>query len=194
MSVAETTSDRTTTDAEEIRDRRVTWDDHRTTTSPATTSTPSPSRVPSWLPRGPPHRRRQLGRLTDIAEHIAALEHDTTVDSLRRRAPARRHRAVPAHLPTMDDAGGNNSHEDRGLVEATALANSFDKSRRGANASVDDGADRRRRPSRHWPLGGPHIGRRAVVRSVSRAACATPIAVGGPHSADHREASQSRSS
>ncbi|EMA01370.1 hypothetical protein SAMN05443574_1129 [Haloarcula vallismortis] len=66
--------------------------------------------------------------MSDIAEHIAALEHDTTVDSLRSKQRQRVYIALyQSHLPKMDDAGVINYNQDRGLVEATALANSFDK-------------------------------------------------------------------
>ncbi|WP_137684076.1 DUF7344 domain-containing protein [Haloarcula mannanilytica] len=65
--------------------------------------------------------------MSDIAEHIAALEHDTTVDSLRSKQRQRVYIALyQSHLPKMDDAGVINYNQDRGLVEATALADSFD--------------------------------------------------------------------
>ncbi|MFB6224146.1 MAG: hypothetical protein ABEH86_10810 [Haloarcula sp.] len=65
--------------------------------------------------------------MSDIAEHIAALEHDTTVDALRSKERQRVYIALyQSHLPKMDDAGVINYNQDRGLVEATELTKSFD--------------------------------------------------------------------
>jgi hypothetical protein len=58
--------------------------------------------------------------MSDIAEHIAALEHDTTVDGLRSQQRQRVY--IPlyqSHLPKMDDAGIIEYNQDRGLVETT---------------------------------------------------------------------------
>lgn len=66
--------------------------------------------------------------MSDIAEHIAALEHDTTVDALRSKQRQRVYIALyQSHLPKMDDAGVVDYNQDRGLVEPTPLANSFDR-------------------------------------------------------------------
>ena len=58
--------------------------------------------------------------MSDIAEHIAALEHDTTVDGLRSQQRQRVY--IPlyqSHLPKMDDADIIEYNQDRGLVETT---------------------------------------------------------------------------
>ncbi|MBV0901717.1 DUF7344 domain-containing protein [Haloarcula salina] len=66
--------------------------------------------------------------MSDIAEHIAALEHDTTVDALRSKQRQRVYIALyQSHLPKMDDAGVVNYNQDRGLVEPTPLASAFDR-------------------------------------------------------------------
>jgi len=66
--------------------------------------------------------------MSDIAEHIAALEHDTTVDALRSKQRQRVYIALyQSHLPKMDDAGVVEYNQDRGLVEPTPLASAFDR-------------------------------------------------------------------
>ncbi|WP_423999561.1 DUF7344 domain-containing protein [Haloarcula salina] len=66
--------------------------------------------------------------MSDIAEHIAALEHDTTVDALRSKQRQRVYIALyQSHLPKMDDAGVVDYNQDRGLVEPTPLASAFDR-------------------------------------------------------------------
>jgi hypothetical protein len=130
MSIAETTSEPTTTEAEESA----------TEESSSAESTSDDELTRDDLFHVLQCRRRRLvlkylhehpgdepADMSDIAEHIAALEHDTTVDSLRSKQRQRVYIALyQSHLPKMDDAGVINYNQDRGLVEATALADSFD--------------------------------------------------------------------
>ncbi|MFU1780590.1 hypothetical protein ACM16X_04335 [Haloarcula japonica] len=130
MSIAETTSEPTTTEAEESTEE-----------SSSAESTSDDELTRDDLFHVLQCRRRRLvlkylhehpggepADMSDIAEHIAALEHDTTVDSLRSKQRQRVYIALyQSHLPKMDDAGVINYNQDRGLVEATALANSFHK-------------------------------------------------------------------
>ncbi|WP_336337148.1 DUF7344 domain-containing protein [Haloarcula brevis] len=130
MSIAETTSEPTTTEAEESA----------TDESPSSESASGDDLTRDDLFHVLQCRRRRLvlkylheysgdgpAEMSDIAEHIAALEHDTTVDSLRSKQRQRVYIALyQSHLPKMDDAGVVNYNQDRGLVEATALADSFD--------------------------------------------------------------------
>ncbi|MDT3436700.1 hypothetical protein [Haloarcula sp. 1CSR25-25] len=130
MSIAETTSEPTTAESEEST----------TDESPSAESASDDGLARDDLFHVLQCRRRRLvlkylqeypgdgpADMSDIAEHIAALEHDTTVDSLRSKQRQRVYIALyQSHLPKMDDAGVINYNQDRGLVEATALANSFD--------------------------------------------------------------------
>ncbi|MDQ2072851.1 hypothetical protein RBH20_09920 [Haloarcula sp. H-GB4] len=131
MSIAETTSEPTATEAEESA----------TDESSSTDSQSDDELTRDDLFHVLQCRRRRLvlkylhehpgddpADMSDIAEHIAALEHDTTVDSLRSKQRQRVYIALyQSHLPKMDDAGVIDYNQDRGLVEATALANSFNK-------------------------------------------------------------------
>ncbi|WP_443670012.1 DUF7344 domain-containing protein [Halorientalis salina] len=64
--------------------------------------------------------------MSDIAEHIAALEHDTTVRALRSQERQRVYIALyQSHLPKMDKAGIINYNQNRGYVEPTALTAEF---------------------------------------------------------------------
>ncbi|WP_225336116.1 DUF7344 domain-containing protein [Halomicrobium urmianum] len=66
-------------------------------------------------------------RMSDIAEHIAALEHDTTIDALRSQQRQRVYIALyQSHLTTMDEAGVIEYNQDRGYVEKTDIAERFD--------------------------------------------------------------------
>ncbi|GGN94071.1 MULTISPECIES: DUF7344 domain-containing protein [Haloarcula] len=66
-------------------------------------------------------------RMGDIAEHIAALEHDTTIDALRSQQRQRVYIALyQSHLPKMDKAGVLEYNQSRGYVETTSLASRFD--------------------------------------------------------------------
>ena len=65
--------------------------------------------------------------MSDIAEHIAAFEYDTTVAALRSQERQRVYIALyQSHLPKMDKAGVIEYEQDRGLVETTELTKSFD--------------------------------------------------------------------
>lgn len=61
-------------------------------------------------------------RMGDIAEHIAALEHDTTVNALRSQQRQRVYIALyQSHLPKLDSNGLINYNQDRGIVERLPL-------------------------------------------------------------------------
>lgn len=65
--------------------------------------------------------------MSDIAEHIAAFEYDTTVAALRSQERQRVYIALyQSHLPKMDKAGVIEYEQDRGLIETTELTASFD--------------------------------------------------------------------
>ena len=65
-------------------------------------------------------------RMSDIAEHIAAVEHDTTVDALQSQERQRVYIALyQSHLVKMDKVGVISYNQSRGYVEATPLAERF---------------------------------------------------------------------
>jgi hypothetical protein len=187
MSIAETTSEPTATEAEESV----------TDESPSADSPSDDELTRDDLFHVLQCRRRRLvlkylhehpgdepADMSDIAEHIAALEHDTTVDSLRSKERQRVYIALyQSHLPKMDDAGVINYNQDRGLVEATALANSFDKyldeeptllSTTAAESTPStESVTEHARTAAHTSAGERWSGRYLGT------ACATLIAVGG---------------
>ncbi|MBX0325497.1 hypothetical protein EGH21_20935 [Halomicroarcula sp. F13] len=66
-------------------------------------------------------------RMQDIAEHIAALENDTTVENLRSQQRQRVYIALyQSHLPKMDDVGVVEYDKDRGHVRTTERTERFD--------------------------------------------------------------------
>lgn len=73
-------------------------------------------------------------RMRDLAEQVAAWEHDTTVRELRS---AQRQRVyIPlyqTHLPKLDDAGVIEYQQSRGIVERAPLADVFDPYLHGGN-------------------------------------------------------------
>ena len=181
MSIAEATSEPTTTEAEESAP-----DDSSSAESPS-----DDELTRDDLFHVLQCRRRRLvlkylheypgdepADMSDIAEHIAALEHDTTVDALRSKQRQRVYIALyQSHLPKMDEAGVINYNQDRGLVEATALANSFNGyldeepsllSTPSTEAVTDNNrTDAHTSANERWS--GRYLG----------TACATLIAVGG---------------
>jgi len=65
-------------------------------------------------------------RMSDIAEHIAALEHDTTVEALQSQERQRVYIALyQSHLLKMDEVGVIDYNQSRGYVEATPVAERF---------------------------------------------------------------------
>ena len=64
--------------------------------------------------------------MSDITEHIAALENDTTVRSLTSQQRQRVYIALyQSHLPKMDHAGIIDYNQNRGYVECTDLTDDF---------------------------------------------------------------------
>src|SRR6056297_874967 len=65
-------------------------------------------------------------RMGDIAEHIAAVEHDTTVEALQSQERQRVYIALyQSHLVKMDKVGVISYNQSRGYVEPTPLADRF---------------------------------------------------------------------
>jgi len=65
-------------------------------------------------------------RMGDIAEHIAAVEHDTTVEALQSQERQRVYIALyQSHLSKMDKVGVLDYNQSRGYVEPTPLADRF---------------------------------------------------------------------
>jgi len=66
--------------------------------------------------------------LSDLAEHIAAIENDTTPAQLTSSQRKRVYVGLyQCHLPKMDDAGVIDYNQARGLVERTAQATHFEQ-------------------------------------------------------------------
>jgi|GEM_PF-247350 hypothetical protein len=187
MSIAETTSEPTTTETEESA----------TEESSSAESTSDDELTRDDLFHVLQCRRRRLvlkylhehpgdepADMSDIAEHIAALEHDTTVDSLRSKQRQRVYIALyQSHLPKMDDAGVINYNQDRGLVEATALADSFDGYLDEEPSLLSTPASESR-PSTEAVTDSDQPGAHTSVderwsRRYLGTACATLVAVGG---------------
>jgi len=65
-------------------------------------------------------------RMSDIAERVAAVEHDTTVASLDSRQRQRVYIALyQDHLPKMDQVGVIDYNKSRGEIEPTASTDAF---------------------------------------------------------------------
>jgi hypothetical protein len=63
-------------------------------------------------------------QMRDVAEQVAAWEHDTTVQALMSDQRQRVYIALyQAHLPALDEAGVIDYNQSRGIVEKTPLAN-----------------------------------------------------------------------
>ena len=66
-------------------------------------------------------------RLRDLAEHVAAREHDVTVAEVTSDQRQRVYISLyQNHLPKLDEAGGVRYDKDRGIVEATDHIRTFD--------------------------------------------------------------------
>lgn len=66
--------------------------------------------------------------MRDIAEQVAAWEHDTTVAQLSSDQRQRVYIALyQSHLPKLDDIGLINYNRSRGIVERTELADQVDR-------------------------------------------------------------------
>ncbi|WP_267642372.1 DUF7344 domain-containing protein [Haloarchaeobius amylolyticus] len=62
-------------------------------------------------------------RMRDIAEQVAAWEHDTTVQRLTSKERQRVYIALyQSHLPALDEEGVIDYNQDRGIVERQPLA------------------------------------------------------------------------
>lgn len=93
-------------------------------------------------------RRRRLLRyldeqngkvtLSDLAEHLAAIENDTTPEALDSQQRKRVYVGLyQSHLPRLDSMGVLTFDRDRGLIERTPAASQLDK------YLYEDGADSR---------------------------------------------------
>lgn len=66
--------------------------------------------------------------LSDVAEHIAAIENDTTVAQLTSSERKRVYVGLyQCHLPKMDDAGAIEYNQSRGLIRRTDKADYFEE-------------------------------------------------------------------
>ena len=66
--------------------------------------------------------------LSDLAEHIAAIENDTTVARLTSSERKRVYVGLyQCHLPKMDDAGAIEYNQSRGLIRRTDKADYFEE-------------------------------------------------------------------
>jgi DNA-binding transcriptional ArsR family regulator len=66
--------------------------------------------------------------LSDLAEHIAAIENDTTETQLTSSERKRVYVGLyQCHLPKMDDAGAIDYNQSRGLIRRTDKAEYFDE-------------------------------------------------------------------
>ena len=73
-----------------------------------------------YLRDGEPGERVSLG---ELAEHVAAIENDTTTDALTSSQRKRVYVGLyQCHLPKMDDMGVVDFNQDRGHVELAAAA------------------------------------------------------------------------
>ncbi|WP_137287804.1 DUF7344 domain-containing protein [Halorussus salinisoli] len=67
-------------------------------------------------------------KMTDITEHIAAVEHDTTVAALKSQERQRVYIALyQSHLPKLDEEGVIEYQQNRGIVERTERTAAFDR-------------------------------------------------------------------
>jgi hypothetical protein len=65
--------------------------------------------------------------MRDIAEQVAAWEHDTTVQQLTSNERQRVYIALyQSHLPKLDEKGVLEYNQSRGIVERTTVADQFD--------------------------------------------------------------------
>jgi hypothetical protein len=87
-------------------------------------------------------------QMRDIAEQVAAWEHDTTVQALMSDQRQRVYIALyQAHLPTLDEAGVIDYNQSRGIVEKNPLA---DRLMRYLDDPTDDEADEVKKPETQW--------------------------------------------
>jgi hypothetical protein len=79
--------------------------------------------------------------LSDLAEHIAAIENDTTPERLTSSERKRVYVGLyQCHLPKMDDAGAIDYNQQRGLIRRTEQTERFE-------SYLKQGSDE---PSRRW--------------------------------------------
>jgi len=80
-------------------------------------------------------------RMRELAEQVAAWEHDTTLHALTSQERQRVY--IPlyqSHLPKLDDAGVIDYNQSRGVVERTSLADQLDPYLDGSIAEIDGDA------------------------------------------------------
>jgi hypothetical protein len=77
--------------------------------------------------------------MRDIAEQVAAWEHDTTVQQLTSNERQRVYIALyQSHLPKLDEKGVLEYNQSRGIVERTGVADQFDPY---LDVDTEDGTD-----------------------------------------------------
>ncbi|WP_137291730.1 DUF7344 domain-containing protein [Natronorubrum halophilum] len=73
------------------------------------------------------HTADEPVRLRDLAEQIAAWEHEVTVENLTSSQRQRVYISLyQSHLPKLDNRGIVSYDKDRGTIESTPLASQFD--------------------------------------------------------------------
>ncbi|SFL53737.1 hypothetical protein SAMN04487950_4125 [Halogranum rubrum] len=79
--------------------------------------------------------------MRDIAEQVAAWEHDTTLQQLTSDERQRVYIALyQSHLPKLDEKGIIDYNQSRGFVERTPLANQFEHYLAASEDEVREGA------------------------------------------------------
>jgi hypothetical protein len=80
--------------------------------------------------------------MRDVAEQVAAWEHDTTVQQLTSNQRQRAYISLyQCHLPKLDDEGIIEYNQQRGFVERTPLANQLDPYLESTESTEDEEAD-----------------------------------------------------
>jgi hypothetical protein len=83
--------------------------------------------------------------MRDVAEQVAAWEHDTTVQQLTSNERQRVYIALyQSHLPKLDEKGIIEYNQSRGIVERTPLADQFEhylSVEQGTDAETEDEVD-----------------------------------------------------
>ncbi|WP_276257066.1 DUF7344 domain-containing protein [Halomontanus rarus] len=90
-------------------------------------------------------------RMRDIAEQVAAWEHDTTLEALTSNQRQRVY--IPlyqSHLPKLDEEGIIDYQQSRGIVERNSLADQLDPYLIDENERTDDGEDEASDAEAEW--------------------------------------------
>lgn len=98
-------------------------------------------------------------QMRDIAEQVAAWEHDTTLDALTSNQRQRVYIALyQAHLPKLDEKGIISYNQNRGIVERTPRADQLTKYLDIPTAGHDDDGTAAGTPWEAYYLGASVVG------------------------------------